>query len=121
MNDDNLKGHGFHERTESEQREIARKGGIASGEARRERKLIREALVERFDAEDMNEVCDKLIERAKNTARDFEVLRDTLGEKPTDSVALSADEMDLHITIDYGDDQEEDPVGDTGAEGQTLE
>ena len=34
----------FYQRTESEQREITRKGGIASGEARRQRKLFREAL-----------------------------------------------------------------------------
>lgn len=32
------------ERTKEEQREIARKGGIASGKARRRKKLIREQL-----------------------------------------------------------------------------
>lgn len=106
MNENNLIP--FNERTEDEQREIARAGGKASGKARRERKLIRQALEERFTADDMNEVCDKLIERAKNSARDFEVLRDTLGEKPTDSVALSSDDMELNITIDYGEDQKKD-------------
>lgn len=34
----------FSQRTESKQREITRKGGIASGEARRQRKLFREVL-----------------------------------------------------------------------------
>lgn len=106
MNDDNLIS--LRDRTTSEQREIASKGGKASGKARRERRLIREALQERMNAKDLDEVCDKLIERAKNTARDFEVLRDTLGEKPNDSIALSADDMKLDITIDYGDTPTED-------------
>lgn len=43
MNDENLKGHGFHERTAREQREIAKMGGRASGEARRKKANLREA------------------------------------------------------------------------------
>lgn len=43
MNDKNLKP--FNQRTTSEQREIARAGGIASGEARRKNKTIRERLL----------------------------------------------------------------------------
>ena len=41
MNDDNIKGYGFHERTAEEQREIARKGGKASGAARRRKADLR--------------------------------------------------------------------------------
>ena len=41
-NDDNIKAHQFDKLTASEQREIVRKGGIASGEARREKKEFRE-------------------------------------------------------------------------------
>lgn len=40
MNDGNLKPYG--ELTETEQRELTRKGGIASGEARRRKKSMRE-------------------------------------------------------------------------------
>ena len=40
MNEDNLKP--FNERTEEEQREIARLGGIASGEARRRKKTMKQ-------------------------------------------------------------------------------
>ena len=36
-NNENLIGRGFDSRTTEEQREIAQKGGIASGEARREK------------------------------------------------------------------------------------
>ena len=42
MNDENLKP--FSERTESEKREITRKGGIASGKARRKKTDIKKAL-----------------------------------------------------------------------------
>lgn len=44
MNDENLKGHGFHERTASEQREIAVMGGKASGEVRRRKANFRKTL-----------------------------------------------------------------------------
>ena len=43
-NEQNLSGHGFDERTASEQREIASKGGKASGEARRRKRSLREAM-----------------------------------------------------------------------------
>lgn len=41
----------FNERTEDEQREIARQGGIASGNARREKKTIQKILAELLDSE----------------------------------------------------------------------
>lgn len=41
-NEDNLIGKGFDSRTTSEARELGRKGGIASGEARRRNRTLRE-------------------------------------------------------------------------------
>ena len=49
MNEKNLIP--FDERTESEQREIARQGGIASGKARREKKTIQKILADLLDSE----------------------------------------------------------------------
>lgn len=49
MNEKNLIP--FDERTESEQREIARMGGIASGKARREKKTIQKILADLLDSE----------------------------------------------------------------------
>lgn len=43
-NNENLNGHGFHERTAREQREIAIAGGKASGEARRRKAAMRETM-----------------------------------------------------------------------------
>lgn len=41
-NEDNLIGKGFDSRSTSEARELGRKGGIASGEARRRNRTLRE-------------------------------------------------------------------------------
>ena len=41
----------FDERTKSEQREIARQGGIASGIARREKKTVQKILTDLLDSE----------------------------------------------------------------------
>lgn len=105
-NEENLKPF-----TSDQSREEAvkngRKGGIASGKAKRERKLLREAIAERMGEEDFNALVDNLIARAKDSDRAFELLRDTIGEKPVSSIDLTAD-MDLNITIDYGDDEDED-------------
>lgn len=49
MNDENLKGHGFDEKTAEEQREIARKGGKASGVARRRKADLRRMAQEILD------------------------------------------------------------------------
>lgn len=49
MNDENLKP--FSERTESEQREIRSKGGKASGEARRAKKTLADAIRAVLDEE----------------------------------------------------------------------
>lgn len=43
-NEENLKGHGFHERTASERREIAAMGGRASGKTRRKKANFRKTL-----------------------------------------------------------------------------
>lgn len=108
MNEQNLKGHGFHERTASEQREIASKGGIASGKSRREMKVIREHLNQILDEEveydgeivsKKHVIAIKAVEQilkedisARDFARLFEVIRDTVGEKPIDKLQVT--EMD---------------------------
>ena len=96
-NEQNLKGHGFHERAASEQREIARKGGIASGEARRERKLIKDRILERMGEDDWDTMIDNLIKRAQEDTKTFESLRDTIGEKPKESLEVQGDNIEIRI------------------------
>jgi hypothetical protein len=82
MNDENLIP--MNRRTKSEQREIARRGGIASGESRRKRKMLREQLVELLEFRNtQNLICTNLVDKAiRGDARAFEVIRDTIGENP---------------------------------------
>lgn len=99
-NEQNLIGHGFHERTASEQREIARQGGIRSGEVRRENKLIKDRILERMGEKDWNEMIDGLIQRSKDSVRDFEVLRDTIGQKPSEHIEADISQNVIRVTLD---------------------
>lgn len=75
-----------------------RKGGIASGEARREKKLIKDRILERMGETDWDTMIDNLIERASNDTKSFEVLRDTIGQKPVEkheqSVTFDSSKLD---------------------------
>lgn len=85
-NEQNLKP--FNEMTENEQREIAKKGGKASGEARAKRKTLREELLLLLEKGDTQErISLALLQKAmQGDTKAFEVLRDTVGEKPIDKV-----------------------------------
>lgn len=62
---------------------------IARKRNKEERKLIKERILERMNAKDWDEVIDAVIERAKATDKGFEVLRDTIGEKPKDDININ--------------------------------
>ena len=51
------------DRTPEERSEIARKGGIASGEAKREKKIMSEALAKYFGEKNLTAHFDKIMER----------------------------------------------------------
>lgn len=93
MNEENLVS--LADRTTEEVREIARKGGIASGKARKEKKLLKELLEEALnrDTETGNEyvnITRALIKEAnRGNVKAYEVIRDTLGQKPVDKVEHS--------------------------------
>ena len=78
-------------------------GGKRSVEVRRERKLIKDRILERMKESDWDTMIDNLIARAAGTDKAFEVLRDTIGEKPVEKVetdgkvevVLSGDAADL--------------------------
>ena len=79
------------ERTPSELREMARNGGLASGEARRKRKTLKEELLLMLsEGETQQSVTLALIERAMSgDTKAFEVIRDTIGERPVDKVMIA--------------------------------
>ena len=82
-----------------ERSERGRKAGRRSGEARRENRLLRERITERMSDDDLTAIADNLISRAKKNSRDFEVLRDTIGQKPTDRNAIEFENAEPHIIV----------------------
>lgn len=77
--------------SKEEARERGRKGGLASGEARRKRKTLKEELLLMLsEGETQQSVTLALIERAMSgDTKAFEVIRDTIGEKPVDKVMIA--------------------------------
>lgn len=61
MKEDNLVS--LADRTPEERSEIARKGGIASGESKREKKLLSEKYLEYINKKNFDELFDSIIER----------------------------------------------------------
>ena len=74
-----------------EARERGRKGGLASVEARRKRKTLKEELLLMLsDGETQQSVTIALIEKAMSgDTKAFEVIRDTIGERPIDKVMIA--------------------------------
>lgn len=116
-------------RTKNEQREIARQGGIASGKARREKKLMRETLdmllsmpIKNGKLADVDDIRSFAAIKGKNISvqeaiviaqiqkamkgdtRAAEYVRDTIGQKPVDSVNMN---MNLPVMFEGEDELEE--------------
>ena len=92
----------FNKLTESQQREIASKGGKASVEAKRKRKTLKEELLLMLSDGDIQEkISIALINEAINgnnagsVTKAFEVIRDTIGEKPADKVGTKQTVLDM--------------------------
>lgn len=77
-------------RTGKEQESIARKGGKASAKKRKEYASFRECFNENMDDDKRQELFDMLYKRARQgNLKAFEILRDTMGEKPVEAVSVS--------------------------------
>ncbi len=89
-------------RTKSEARRRGKKGGIASGKVRKERKALREELLLLLSKDDTQEkVSLALIKQALNgNTKAFEVIRDTIGEKPVDKIDA---DLDFNIRVELDD------------------
>ena len=103
MNEENLIPNS--ERTPEEHREICRKGGIASGEARRRKKTLKEELIALLETNDNNnKISVALLQRALNgDIQAFTTIRDTIGEKPTEKIEADVN-SDVNINIELTDD-----------------
>ena len=116
------------ERTKAEQREIAKKGGVASGKARREKKALRETL-EQLLAMPMKDGKSTDIDKIKSIAglkgknitmleaimlsmlqkavkgdvRASEYIRDTIGQKPVNQLNMNAEIKPIVIKDDVSE------------------
>lgn len=89
------------DRSEEEKREIASKGGKASAEVKRKKKLLRESLEALLESGNTQEdMCVALIQKALvGDTKAFEVIRDSIGQKMSDKVDIQSN----NITIDFGE------------------
>lgn len=92
------------ERTKEEAREIARKGGINSGKSRREKKLLKEALIQAMNMKDLNTgkknsvsmalaIITKVI-KGKASISELEFIRDTVDGKPEETVNVKSSKLE---------------------------
>lgn len=91
-----------NKRSKEEAKRLGKKGGIASGKARREKKTLRQCLeillertlkdkkgIEMTGAEAM---AAKVFQQAlQGNLKAFEIVRDTAGQKPVDKVQMKTD------------------------------
>ena len=81
--------------------ENGRKGGIASGIAKREARVIKKSILDRMNEDDWNEYIDGIIDRAKHNRQDAEFLRDTIGQKPMDKVVQTNIDAEYVASVEY--------------------
>ena len=72
-------------------------GGKKSAEVRRENKLIKDRILERMGESDWDTMIDNLIARASEDTRSFEVLRDTIGQKPRDELSVEGSGIEIRV------------------------
>lgn len=101
-------------RSPEEARELGRMGGLASGAARANKAKLRadlEDLLKSPNPEGQGEtiqtaVCVALIERAiRGDTKAFEIIRDTIGEKPADNIMCDFSVLDA-ASIEHRKDSE---------------
>ncbi len=98
--------------TAAERRKHTQAAGVKSGESRRENKIIKAHITDRMSDDDLTEIVDNLIDRAKHNTRDFIVLRDTLGQKPPTHATIENDPTEFHVIRVHLDDGSDDEIDD---------
>lgn len=73
-------------------REMQKKAVQKRAENAKERRILSEAIRERMTDDQFVQIVDNLIKRAMVSDKAFELLRDTLGQKPKESLQYSQTE-----------------------------
>ena len=82
-------------------RENGRKGGLKKAENERRRKSLREELLLLLEEDKMQEkISLALLDQArKGNTKAYEIIRDTIGEKPKDIIDANVN-TDIRVTLD---------------------
>ena len=103
---ENVKGHEFQKGDNTGKSAAGKIGGVKSGESKRRMKTFREELQQLLQMEILNKNGEKIstqqninsaliLKAAKGDVRAYEVIRDTLGQRPKDEkevVVMSGDD-----------------------------
>lgn len=91
-----------NKRSKDEARKLGQKGGIKSGEVRRMRKTLKEELLLLLEENDIQEnLCLALIDKALDgDTKAFQIIRDTIGEKPMEQLCVSSVNVNLQKSYD---------------------
>lgn len=112
-NEANLeKGKATQFKSGEEAAKAGAKGGIASGEAKRARKTLREELLLLLADDVTDKKGNKIQAQAAMSAailkqaltgntKAFEIIRDTIGEKPVDKVEQINVDIEYQASVDY--------------------
>lgn len=109
-NEENLKPIRKGELTKEEAKKRGSNGGKKSAEARREKRLIKDRILERMGEDDWDEYIDGIISRSKESTEAAGFLRDTIGQKPIDKVQIQEIDQDIIDEVEamvFEDDDEE--------------
>lgn len=87
-------------RSESQAREMQLKSAKKRSENAKENKLIKDRILERMGEKDWNTMIDNLIARAAEDTKSFEVLRDTIGQKPKDTLTVENENIVVRLHHD---------------------
>lgn len=133
---DNIKDHGFDKRTAGERRELAKKAGIASGEARRRkadfRKTLNMLLTTKIDSPEWTPILEALgldgtLESAVNMAMIKEALAgnvkayEAIAKYSGQSSQTDADLKEQEIRTDRAKRARDQEVGDTDSQEDNIQ
>ena len=83
--------------TSEEAREMQKLSAQKRSENAKERKLLKERILEKAHESDWDEMVSNLIGRAKENDKSFEIVRDTIGEKPKEVFDISSEDIRIRI------------------------
>ena len=95
----------------SQARELQRKSAEKRKQNNAEKRLLKDAILERMGADDWEAIVDGLIDRAKGSDKALELLRDTIGQKPSEKVDLSIEDESARAIDEYFAEKYNRPSG----------